>query len=83
MASVGTTKWVRVALANPTRNRLLVRNVTAAADVYLSDHANPDVDVLTNQFKLTGIDEVEYKHHKGEIWALSGTAAADVRVLEE
>ncbi len=23
------------------------------------------------------------EHHKGEIWALAGTAAADVRVLEE
>lgn len=83
MTNVSTTKWVRLVEANPRRNRILLRNVTAAADVYLAYRANQDVDVLTNLFKLIGIDEVEYKHHKGEIWALAGTAAADVRILEE
>lgn len=83
MVNVLTTKWSRIMVKNPNRNRLLIRNITAAANVYIGFKAAQDVDILTSYFKLVGIDEVELKHHKGEIWAKAETATADVRTLEE
>lgn len=83
MVNVLTTKWSRVMVRNPNRNRLLIQNITAAADVYIGFKASQDVDILTSYYKLIGIDEIELKHHKGEIWCLAGTATADVRVIEE
>ena len=83
MVSVLTIKWSRIMVKNPNRNRLLIKNTTAGANVLISFKALQDVDQVTSAYLLVAVQELELKHHKGEIWALAVTATADVRVIEE
>lgn len=70
--------------ANPNRNRVLIQNLTAAADVLISkDFYNVDEFDDHALIKLIGIDKEEMLHYKGELYVLAVTATADVRVFEE
>lgn len=82
MISVSTTEWQRVVNSNPNRQRMLIKNLTSAATIYLSYKALPDIDIIRGEYELIGVQEVEYKHYKGEIYALA-SQVANIAVMEE
>lgn len=77
--SVGTSAS-QVAAASNTRQKLTVRNNSTAAKVYLGSDATVST---ANGFPIGAGEGFTFEGTTASIWAISDTAATDVRILAE